>query len=77
MGWKSNHWCEIKPVLEKMIFFFYTKKLFFSYSYSETRPVLKRAWQGLSNERRIKWERSWGHGEKVMFLNQAEIQPLV
>ena len=35
----------------------------------KTRPVLKRAWQGLSNEGGTKWKMSLGHDEKVMFKN--------
>ena len=33
----------------------------------EKRPVLKRAWQGLSNEGGIELVESWGHDGKVMF----------
>ena len=33
----------------------------------QTRPVLKRAWQGLSNEGGTQWEKSWGHDKKIMF----------
>ena len=33
----------------------------------KTRPVLKRAWQGLSDNWSTQWVKSWGHAEKVMF----------
>ena len=36
----------------------------------QTRPVLERAWQGLSNEEGTQWEKSWGHDEKVMFSSR-------
>ena len=35
----------------------------------KTRPTLKRAWQGLSDDRGTQWVKSWGHAEKVMFSN--------
>ena len=33
----------------------------------KTRPVLKVAWQGLSDNWGTQWGKSWGHAEKVMF----------
>ena len=33
----------------------------------KTRPVLKQAWPGLSNEGGTKLARSWGHDEKSCF----------
>ena len=33
----------------------------------KTRPVLKRAWQGLSDNWGPQWVKSLGHAEKVMF----------
>ena len=33
----------------------------------KTRPVLKVAWQGLSDNWGTQWVKSWGHAEKVMF----------
>ena len=36
----------------------------------KTRPVFTRAWQGLTDNWGTQWIKSWGHAEKVMFLNQ-------
>ena len=33
----------------------------------KTRPVLKVAWQGLSDNWSTQWVKLWGHAEKVMF----------
>ena len=33
----------------------------------KTRPILKVAWQGLSDNWGTQWLKSWGHAEKVMF----------
>ena len=33
----------------------------------KTRLVLKRAWQGLSDNWGTQWVKSWGHAEKLMF----------
>ena len=33
----------------------------------KTRPVLKVAWQGLSDDWGTQWVKSWGLAEKVMF----------
>ena len=35
----------------------------------KTRRVLKRSLIGLLNEGCTKWNKSWGHDEKVMFLS--------
>ena len=43
----------------------------------KARRVLKTAWKGLSKEGYIKWKRSWGFDEKVMFLGKSRyILPL-
>ena len=51
------------------IFFLKAQPFFLVIATVKTRPVLKRAYQGLPKEGYTNWKRSWGHEEKVMFLN--------
>ena len=62
---------------ENDFFFFILEKLLFMYSYSETRHVLKKHGKGFQMKG-VQIGR--GHGvlvKKIMFYNQAEIQPMV
>ena len=42
----------------------------------KTRPVLKVAWQGLSDNWGTQWVKSWGHAEKVMFSSHNQKKDL-
>ena len=51
------------------IFFFFTAEPFFLVNATvKTRPVLKRGLAGRSNDGSTKWNKSWGHDEKIIFL---------
>ena len=57
-----NH--QVVPFLQKK--YLSKQRIFFGFS-REKWPVLKRAWQGLSDNWGTQWVKSWGHAEKVMF----------
>ena len=46
---------------------FQQEDLFLVIATVKTRPVLKVAWQGLSDNWSRQWVKSWGHAEKVRF----------
>ena len=54
-----------KAIFMKNIF--QSRELFLVIATMKTRPVLKRARQGLSYNWCTQWVKSWGHAEKVMF----------
>ena len=54
-----------RAVFMKIIFL--RGELFLVIATVKTRPVLKVAWQGLSDNWGTQWVKSWGHAEKVMF----------
>ena len=58
-----NH--QVGPFLRKI--FFKVENLYLVIATVKTRPVLKRAWQGLSDNLGIQWVKSRGHAKKKLF----------
>ena len=50
-------------------YFFFNAESFLGYSYHEKRHVLKKAWQGLSDNWCTQWVKSWGHTKKNHVFN--------
>ena len=64
-------WNHTSPIEKCRNVFFQHRDFFLVIATVKTRHVLKRAWQGLSDNWCTQWLTSLGHAEKVMFSSPA------